>query len=98
MPLSIYINTFLKLLSCKQAAGDFGVVPAEELHLTHRIIAEIGEAQKVDCQELAVVRLTYLCPHIAHGSGTHCHAAVELAVDFVGITVEQYTKAFAVDR
>ena len=85
-------------MSCKQATNDFGVVPAEELHLAHRVVAEIGEAQKVDCQELAVVRLAYLCPHISHGSGAHCHSAVELAVDFVGITVEQYTEAFAIDR
>ena len=98
MPLSIYINNkFLKLLSCKQATNDFGVVSAEELHLAHRVVAEIRESQKVDCQELAVVRLAYLCPHIAHGSGAYSHSAVELAVDFIGIAVEQYTKTFAVD-
>ena len=97
MPLSIYIYTFLKLLPRKQATDDFGVVPAEDLHFAHRIVAEIGEAQKVDCQKLTVGRLAHLSTHIANRSGAHCHAAVELTVDFVGIAVEQYTKTFAVD-
>ena len=97
MPLSIYIYTFLKLLPRKQATDDFGVVPAEDLHFAHRIVAEIGEAQKVDCQKLTVGRLAYLGSYIANGSRSHYYAAVELTVDFVGIAVEQYTKTFAVD-
>ena len=60
MPLSIYIYKFLKLLPRKQATDDFGVVPAEDLHFAHRIVAEIGEAQKVDCQKLTVGRLAHL--------------------------------------
>ena len=89
MPLSIYINTFLKSLSCKQATNDFGVVPAEELYLTNRIVSEIGEAQKVDCQELAVVRLAYV---VVVGNG-RCHLQIlylchcNLANEFVNDSI-----------
>ena len=98
MPLSIYIYTFLKLLPRKQATDDFGVVPAEDLHFAHRIVAEIGEAQKVDCQKLTVGRLAYLGSYIAHGSRSHHYAAVELAVYLVDITVKQYAETFAIHR
>ena len=98
MPLPIYIYTFLKLLPRKQATDDFGVVPAEDLHFAHRIVAEIGEAQKVDCQKLTVGRLAHLSTHIANRSGAHCQAAVELTVYLVDITVKQYAETFAIHR
>ena len=55
---------FLKLLSLKQAADNFGIVSAEELHLAHWVITEIREMQILFNDSIYVYLYGNICPRI----------------------------------